>query len=403
MGFGTISKGIRKASHYFPLLASIGPGRDPAVGPQEVMVDFNNSCNLHCLCCYNYSPLSPCRFEEEERLRHFDPDLFVRLLDDCASLGAVNINLAGYGEPLMHPQAGKLLREIGGRGLKASIVTNGTLLTRFTVVSELLSGATVSIQAGSEEIYRRMHPRDSEKNWRRVQEGLDLLHRAGIPITIAFVLCSENYRDVGAAVELAGRYGANLDIQPIRPFIRREEGKPDFDPAQETRLRLTESQLKELLENRKAINRLAAARKVSIYGLDDFLDLSASALSGDPEARIGDPAREFYTRFPCYTGWYFSRVLMDGTVTPCCQCVGRISLGNINHSSFADIWRSDAYRRFREQTLRVPLLDTEIWNLCQCHLCDSIMRNRLVHQHLRGQGKVGRLFRLLKPWLRRKR
>jgi radical SAM protein with 4Fe4S-binding SPASM domain len=383
----------KKAIRMYPILSSIRHDGEPGAGPLEVMVDFNNSCNLHCLCCYNYSPLGPSFFSMAESKRYFNPDLFVLLLDDCAELGVGNINLAGYGEPLMHPDAGRLLEEIKARELKASIVTNGTLLTRYAVIADFLSGATVSIQAGSEEVYNRMHPLDSKRNWQRVLGGLELLRSAGIPTAIAFVLNSENYRDVMNAVDLAGRYRANLTIQPIKPFIRKEEGKAEFDPEQISRLRLSENELAELREMHGDIKTLAAKRNVSIYGLDDILELT--------ENRPGtDPATQYYGGAPCYTGWYFSRVLMDGSVTSCCQCVGHVTLGNINEHSFKEIWHSRAYREFRNETLRIPMTESSIWRQCPCNLCDSIHQNRKFHRLLEGKGPAGLLLRILKPFMR---
>ncbi len=384
------------------MLASIGRESDPIVGPLEVMVDFCNSCNMHCLCCYNYSPLSPCRFDAEERKHHFPPDLFIQLLDDCAALGVNTINLAGYGEPLTHPECEKLLGEIRKRRLKASITTNGTLLTRYPKLTELLSSAVISIQAGSAECYARMHPIDPPQRWQHVLNGLQMLHTAHIPKTFAFVLCSENYRDLPALVDLAGTYDANIDIQPIRPFIRKEEGKAEFDPDKLTMLRLTESHLTELLDQQQELNQRAAAKGVTIYGLDDFLALAARKRTGDPDARVEDPAEAFYKQQPCYVGWYFTRILMDGSVTPCCQCVGRITLGNINERPFTDIWLSSDYRRFRTDSLHVPLSETDIWARCQCGLCDSVTKNRRVHERLTATGLTGTLIRLAKPLFQRK-
>lgn len=400
---GKTGRIIKAARKYLPMLSSIGPGGHAPTGPLEVMVDFNNSCNLHCLCCYNYSPLGPERFDTGEKMRHFDPGLFRKLLDDCASLGVGDINLAGYGEPLMHPDAGELLGEIHAKGMKASIVTNGTLLTRYPLTAALLSGATVSIQAGSEAVYNRMHPNDSRGNWGRVIEGMEMLRGAGVPITIAFVLCSENYTDIGSAIELAGRFSASLAIQPIRPFIRKTRGEAEFDEEMKYMLRLDGEQLEELRKDYPALVRLAGSRGVAVYGLDDFVELAGKGPAGGPGGRVSDPAEAFYRDHPCYTGWFFSRVLMDGTVTPCCQCVGRITLGSIEDGSFADIWNGQDYVEFRKATVSSPMVESAVWRTCPCNLCDSINQNRKIHRILGGNGPYGLLLKALRPLLGRDR
>jgi radical SAM protein with 4Fe4S-binding SPASM domain len=56
---------------------------------------------------------------------------------------------------------------------------------------------------------------------------------------------------------------------------------------------------------------------------------------------------------PC--DWPFERayVTHDGKVQPCCMVMGadRATLGDLEEQSFADIWRGDAYRRFRTALL----------------------------------------------------
>jgi len=331
------------AARYFPIVSSIGRDRDPVAGPVEVMVDFCNPCNLHCLCCYNYSPLSPCRFDREERRRCFPADLFVDLMDDCASLGVRYVNLSGHGEPLMHPECERLLGAIGERGLRAIITTNGTLLSKYPKAADLLSYAVISIQAGSREVYERMHPRDGKGNWSRVLDGLRLLSDAAVPTSLVIVVCTENYRDLGAAIDLAGEHGADVTVLPITPFIRKEAGRAEFDPEQTDTLQLTDEHLAELRAEYPALREHAAARGVALHGLDNMLMPPAAGRAPSPQ---GAEARSsLYDRQPCYAGWYFSRVLMDGSVTPCCQCVGGITLGNIHERSFAKIWRSAECRR----------------------------------------------------------
>lgn len=366
------------------------------------MVDFCNACNLHCLCCYNYSPLSPCRFNREERLRAFPTDLFLSLVEDCARLGVPRISLAGYGEPLLHPDLTTILAALRQRKIKAFITTNGTLLRRHPELTDLLYGAVVSIQAGSPEAFRRMHPNDPTASWPRVLEGLRLLQQGGVPTSLAFVLCSENYQDLEAAIDLAGEYGASLAIQPIRPFVRKAEGQAEFDAEQKGLLRLTEAHLSELLARRDSLRRRAEQRGVSVYGLWDFLALAERGLTGDAETGTSERLGDLYQQQPCYVGWFFSRVLIDGTVTACCQCVGGISFGSIARQSFAEIWRSPQYRWFRTTALHAPLHETEIWKCCECTVCDSVTKNRRAHQILNGPTPAALALRLIHPLVRRR-
>lgn len=385
------------------LLASIGPGRDPVLGPREVMVDFNNSCNLNCVFCYNYSPLGPPRFSREEARRHFPPDLFRRLLDDCARLGISHISLAGYGEPLLHPHLAELLEEMARRRIRFSICTSGVLLTRFPKAVELMHSAVLSIHAGTPEAWARVHPKSPASHWQSTLDGLRLLQRAGVPTTIEFVLCSENARDLGAAIDLAAAHGADLLVDPVRPFVRQAAGQAEFNAELTSLLQVSRQDLAWLLEQRGAMERHAAARGVRITGLREFLDAGAHWLGGGAEGPVSEALGDFYDRNPCYTGWYFARVLMDGSVSPCCQCVGGIVPGNLNERSFREIWRGPEYRWFRNRALHVPLRDTEIWQRCACKVCDSVTKNGRYHALLTRGGPTAALLSLVRPFLGQKR
>jgi MoaA/NifB/PqqE/SkfB family radical SAM enzyme len=75
-------------------------------------------CNLSCAYCNEYDD-------------HSQPvpavELF-RRIDRLASLGTTIITLSG-GEPLLHPQLDDIIRYIRSRGIVATLITNGYLLT----------------------------------------------------------------------------------------------------------------------------------------------------------------------------------------------------------------------------------------------------------------------------------
>jgi len=400
--FEKLRRLVNRNVRNFKIVASIGRNRDPLTAPQEVMVDFCNLCNLHCLICFNYSPLGPCPFTPDQRRSHFPGELFKELIEDCAELGGTRINLAGGGEPLTHPESGELIEEIRKHGLEAAITTNGTLLYRYPALADILTSAVVSVHAGSEEAYRRMHPADSPKQYQRMLEGLELLQSGSVPTIIDYILTTENYMDLESAINLAGKYGAAVAFQPLKPFIRKEEGSLELDPQKKNVLQLTRRHIEELIERKPDLDRLAAERGVSVHGLDDFLSLESGKAAGESDDYIDNPVEDFYESSPCYAGWYFSRILIDGSVTPCCQCKDKITMGNINEKRFIEIWRSPQYRWFREKAFTVPLKSTEIWDHCQCGFCDMVTRNRKFDRIIRGGGIAGAVVRLAGAALRRK-
>jgi MoaA/NifB/PqqE/SkfB family radical SAM enzyme len=75
-------------------------------------------CNLACSYCNEYDDSSP----------PVPLALLCRRVDLLASLGATIITLSG-GEPLLHPELDALVRHIRRRGILATLITNGYLLT----------------------------------------------------------------------------------------------------------------------------------------------------------------------------------------------------------------------------------------------------------------------------------
>jgi MoaA/NifB/PqqE/SkfB family radical SAM enzyme len=321
----------------------------------------------------------------------FPGDLFVRLLDDCKDLGVRYINLAGGGEPLLHPDCAALFEEIANRKLKAILTTSGVLLTRFPEAACAAERVAVSTLAGSESGYREMHPNDSPDCWQKVLDGLGMLRQAGISTTINFVLCNRNYRDLGAVVDLAAAYRADLMINALIPFVRESEGKKRFDQNRLAELQLSGKQQQKLRDRCDDLERRARSKGVRMRGLRDSLTPAVSMPhenhNSSPEYSRGD----VYDRQPCYTGWYFSRVLIDGTVTLCCHSLDSVALGNLHEKSFREIWSSREYNYLRTEGFKLPLRTSKLWQRCNCRICDDTERNQRIHRHLTGAGPAGKL------------
>lgn len=76
-------------------------------------------CNLACAYCNEYDAVS-------------DPvpvDVMLARVDKLADLGTAMITVSG-GEPLLHPQLEQLVARMRKRGMLASVITNGYLLSR---------------------------------------------------------------------------------------------------------------------------------------------------------------------------------------------------------------------------------------------------------------------------------
>ena len=76
-------------------------------------------CNLSCAYCNEY---------DDHSRPVPTPDVF-RRVDRLAALGTGIVTLSG-GEPLLHPDLDEIIRRIRVQGLIATLITNGSLLSR---------------------------------------------------------------------------------------------------------------------------------------------------------------------------------------------------------------------------------------------------------------------------------
>ena len=86
---------------------------------------------------------------------------------------------------------------------------------------------------------------------------------------------------------------------------------------------------------------------------------------------------------PCYVGWYFTVVLGNGSVMPCCQSKEPIGRLDETHR-FADIWASSIYGDVRKAAKALPA-KSDLLKTAECDRCALRGRNIALHN-------------LLKPW-----
>ena len=137
---------------------------------------------------------------------------------------------------------------------------------------------------------------------------------------------------------------------------------------------------------------------VSIYDGINFLRLSSSQAQEIQQQYLPESKRcaeslgistntdiyafscdDIHKKIPCYIGWFFSIILADGTVNPCCQCLR--SVGSLKTQHFKDIWNSTEYCQLRRQMSNIPKTRGEIKG-CRCNNCGFALNNLSMHRFL---------------------
>jgi MoaA/NifB/PqqE/SkfB family radical SAM enzyme len=179
-------------------------------------------------------------------------------------------------------------------------------------------------------------------------------------IRLSFIIGSKNYFELKEMVTVAHEIGATECL-----FTHNHVHDGTLDLA------LTHEQYADLMQNRVPAAHAASAELGIETNLPAFADTIPSYLT---EEIKGPPV------VPCYVGYYFTVVLGNGSVLPCCQCDKPIDTVSETRS-FAEIWQSDGYREFRQAAKNLPEFSPKL-DGCECEKCYLRPRNISIHNVL---------------------
>lgn len=186
----------------------------------------SNICNHKCVWCMFRQNGEQFNFRVQ-----IPRPLLLRAVTDAARTGAVHVEFAGGGEPLINkatPAALELAQRLGaerkaagGRRLWVGLTTNGRLLT--PEIAALCDSLRVSLNAGTAEQHLKTnHANDGAGDWHEILDAI----RAARPhrkqdLGLAFVVDADNYQDITPFVDLA--IDLDADFVHIRPAFWYDE------------------------------------------------------------------------------------------------------------------------------------------------------------------------------------
>jgi radical SAM protein with 4Fe4S-binding SPASM domain len=264
-------------------------------------------------------------------------ELFRRLIDQVP---VRRLTLQGLGEPLLSPYLPEMIATAVDRGVRVGFNSNATLLNRRRAQELVASGVDwlhVSVDGAEAAGYERIREGARFDTVIGNLAGLVQAKReAGSPtpwIRVVFVAMRQNVAELPALTRLLGRIGVDeLRVQNLSHDFA------DTDPAGAY----------------QEIRQFTAAQ--ALWTVDD----TAHARSAFAEATRDAAVAGLHLRLPaladggggnCTWPWEAAYVTSSGLVQPCCMVMGddRVELGDLNRSSFTDIWYGEAYREFRRR------------------------------------------------------
>ncbi|MDQ3034102.1 MAG: radical SAM protein [Myxococcota bacterium] len=341
-------------------------------GPLYAQISVSDPCDHRCvMCCYH--PPSETRPLLEQfggaRPGVMELDTFDALVAELFDEGTRQIDLVGRGEPLLNPHVVEMVARAKRRGMTVTMISNGSRLgaRASELVAAGLDRFRLSLDAGRPETYPLIHVSESAAAFTRVTEGLAALVRArgerpAPHVSASFTINALNYRELVDMVDIVRSAGADAaHFQHVLPLTP-EGSATVLDAAALEALRT------DLVP--------AAIEQATVHGLDTNL-----------RTFVASPATDVAGGgvVPCYVGSYFTVVLGNGHVMPCCQT--QRPVGSLSEGGFSEVWNGARYREFRRAARNLPEPSPAL-ETCECDRCYFRPHNVSVHNALHPLARI---------------
>jgi len=358
-----------------PVVSGIIDGKRAYSGPEQVVIDVTNKCNLNCVACWLHSSCLEKTSNSTKWLREeISTKRLLKLMDEFKNLGTKIVRFTGGGEPFMHKGMMDVIERAVENNLDVAITTNLTLVSKPEIEKLISLGVKeicISVWASNKDIYELTHPGVSSKYFDKICENLKYLQEnktSSLKVTFANVIMNLNCKDFEGMYDFAIEHGADGVYFTIMDLFSKEVGK----------LVLNKEEKSKLLEAALRVGERNKKDNIDLEFYEGFLRRISK--QGD-EFNKGDYDCDEVDRLPCYAGWVFSRILADGGVAPCCRGVKKI-MGNIKKRTFGKIWHSNKYNEFRNKAKNLKKDDKYFIDIECKKECDNLIQAKDIYQRV---------------------
>jgi len=275
-----------------------------------------------------------------KRQRDFIDFTFFKEIIDRAAGWVFHLQIANFGEPLLHPELGKIIDYAAAKGFFVELFTNGVLLNEKKSKEIVRAGVgkiNISIDAFDPAIYKELRGTEIEP----VLANVSALKRA-----------RENSGKKTPFIVIAG---SDLRANPGEPEVIRQQFKS--------------------------------------MGADAYyITPSMNWAGGAKDSTSLKPVGKEYAG--CLFPWYLMNVSMDGRVTPCCidAELGN-AIGNVKNEDLREIWNNQKSRRLRKTLLNREIM--ELPKISNCHKCSRLFYSQNAYTLNRGRIEIAQLLHFL--------
>lgn len=182
--------------------------------PLQIDLDLRDMCNLKCSACHTIS---------RNRINKLiDKKLLMSIIDECKANNLCAVNIGGCSEPLIDKE---LCLETIGRFKEAGVMdiflhTNGVLMDNNFTERLVNSGITylcISIDAATNEIYRKVRGRDFNKLIKNINYFLKTRGKNNLPVLrVSFLPTAVNISEKDKFIDY---WTGRADIVEIQDYV----------------------------------------------------------------------------------------------------------------------------------------------------------------------------------------
>ena len=287
------------------------------IAPITIDCALTQACTYNCVYCYGQ-----LQYNKGTSLSR---KAIIRFLDDCATIGVKAVSFVSDGESTCSPHLFEAINHGYRNGIDMALGTNGYLLEKHRLpdMLPLLTYLRFNISAGEPRRYAEIHgcPEAAfEKVINTIKKAVTIKQQKNLDVTIGLQMVL--MPSFGDQIVPLCNLGADLgvDYLVIKHCSDDENGTLGVNYSQYEELR-------PLLE------------KAESYSTPDYLVKAkwSKILSG---------GKRNYRQ--CYGPPFILQISGTGLVAPCGMLFNekysQYHIGNINDTSFMEIWQSDRYR-----------------------------------------------------------
>jgi len=307
-------------------------------GPHIIVPYVTNVCTMNCVGCWHHSFRKRDSLSLTSEKQHIKTENFMRIIDEAGKMNVRSVILSGSGEPFMHPDILRFIQYIKQKNMECHVVTNGAFIKEdnlITLSSLRLDSLILSLWDHDSKRYEELRPGhgralENIKRWMKFYKTKKML----LPkLKLVYLISNKNYSYVNEMYEFSKIYAINSILFKL---FRIEDGMTnDF--------LLSQKQIAAVIAQLERISMINKGRiPTNIHEIHSFLKRV--------QVKNGLYQNNFLREMPCYIGWFYTIILLNGDVSPCCGC-RKYALGNVYKNSLSEIWNSKLYEEFRYNTL----------------------------------------------------